>query len=327
MTDPQHPDQGFPGDQPPVVPTGGYQVPTTGADPSGFGGPPVVDPLTPGPYPTFDGWVRRVARTVGRAAGPGLAILALCTLVPALLTGGVTLWFQQTRLTAAATVTPGQQLTSAQLTQLLGELGGYVAVAMLASGIGALATSIGWVAALRLMVDQAAGRPASIGAALRYGVRRGPLLWGWYLLAELLVMVGLCFCVAPGLYLALALSMIAPIVAFERGQPALTRSFRLMHSSFGPTVGRLVVLALGLGVAAFLISCVLGFITGTTQLGAPAGSVPHPSTAATIVELVLGAVLDLPLMLVAIAALLVTYAELRGRQEPLTSDDLAAAAA
>ena len=325
MTDPQHPDQGFPGEQPPVVPTGGYQVPTTGADPSAFGGPPVVDPLTPGPYPTFDGWARRVVGVVRRAFGPGLAILALCTLVPALLTGGVTLWFQRTGLTTQ--VTPGQQLTSAQLTHLLGQLSGYLAVAVVAGGISAVATSIGWVAVLRLMVDQAAGRPASIGAALRYGLRRGPLLWAWYLLAELLVLVGLCFCVFPGLYLALALSMIAPIVAFERGQPALTRSFRLVHSTFGPTVGRLVVLALSIGVAAFVISCVLGFITGTTQLGAPAGSVPHPSTAATVVELVLQAVLNLPLTLVGIAGVLVTYAELRGKQEPLSSDDLAAAAA
>jgi hypothetical protein len=323
VTDPQHPYQGFPDEQPPVVPTGGYQVPTTGADPSGFGGPPVADPLTPGPYPTFDGWVRRVARTVGRAFGPGLAILALCTLVPALLTGGVTLWFQQTRLTAQ--VTPGQQLTSAQLTQLLGELGGYIGITLLASGIAAVATSIGWVAVLRLMVDQAAGRPASIGAALRYGVRRGPLLWGWYLLAELVVMVGLCACFVPGVYLALALSLIAPIVAFERGEPAFTRSFRLVHSNFWPTVGRLLLLGLAVAVVTYLVPCVFGAATG---IGGGLSAPSHqPGTLALAVDVLLSALVALPIALVEIAGVLVTYAELRGRQEPLTSADLAEAAA
>jgi hypothetical protein len=38
------------------------------------------------------------------------------------------------------------------------------------------------------------------------------------------------------------------------------------------------------------------------------------------------ALLSLPITLVEVAGVLVTYAELRGRQEPLTSADLATAA-
>lgn len=317
-----HPYQ--PGDQPPVVPTGGYQVPQAGPDPGGFGGPAVVDPLTPGPYPTFDGWVRRVARTVGRAFGPGLAILAICTLVPTVLVGGVTVWFQETRLTGLTNVTPGQRLTSEQLTTMLAQLTGFLGVDLAASAVAAVATSIGWVAVLRLMADQAAGRPASIGAALRYGVRRGPLLWGWYLLAYLVVMVGLCACVVPGVYLVLALSMIAPIVVFERGEPAFTRSFRLVHSNFWPTVGRLLLLGLAVGVVTYLISCVFGAATG---VGAGLTAPTHqPGTLALVVDVLFSALLSLPITLVEVAGVLVTYAELRGRQEPLTSADLATAA-
>lgn len=317
-----------PGEQPPVVPTGGYQVPYGSPgqpDPSGFGGPPAADPLTAGPYPTFDGWMRRLVRVVGRAFGPGLAILALCTLVPSLLAGGLTLWFQQTRLAGYSTVTPGQQLTAGQLKDMLGALGGFLAVELAASAVVAVATSIGWVAVLRLMTDQAAGRPTSIGAALRYGARRGPLLWGWYLLVSLVVMVGLCACVVPGVYLAVALSLIAPIVTFERGQPAFTRSLRLVHTNFWPTVGRLLLLGLAVAVATYLVSCVFGAVTG---VGSGLAEPSHqPGTVALALDVLFSSLLALPISLVEVAGVLVTYAELRGRQEPLTSTDLAEAAA
>jgi hypothetical protein len=208
---------------------------------------------------------------------------------------------------------------------MLVALTGFVGVELAASAVVAVATSIGWVAVLRLMADQAAGRPASVGAALRYGVRRGPLLWGWYLLVYLVVMVGLCACVVPGVYLAVALSLIAPIVTFERGEPAFTRSFRLVHSNFWPTVGRLLLLGLAVGVVTYLVSCIFGAATGVSSgLSAPA---QQPGVLALSVDVLLSSLVALPITLVEVAGVLVTYAELRGRQEPLTSADLAEAAA
>jgi hypothetical protein len=299
------------------VPTDGYQVPEPGTP---FGGPPVVDPLTPGQYPSFDGWARRTVGVVRRAFRPGLAILAATALLPAAVAGGLGIFLQR----YTGRYQGRQQLTQQESYHLLTGLAGYAGLLLVLSALTAYLSSVGWVACLRLMAEQAAGRPTSVGDCLRYGVRRGLPLWGWYLLAELVFMVGLCACVVPGIYLALALSMIAPIVAFEREEPAFTRSFRLVHSNFWPTVGRLLVLFLAVGIFQYLVSCVLGAVTGLGVLSVPAH---QPGVVALVVNAVLNALVGLPVMLVEIAGLLVTYAELRGRQEPLTSADLAAAAA
>ena len=50
-----------------------------------------------------------------------------------------------------------------------------------------LVQCVGWAAGTWVIARQAAGEPADLGAALRYGLRRALGLWGWTLIVALLV--------------------------------------------------------------------------------------------------------------------------------------------
>lgn len=306
-----------PGITPPpgfVPPPGGY---TLGGPPPGAG-----DPLVGVPGGGFDDWARRTVAICRRSGGPALAILAITGILPVLLTG-VVYALMSGRLNAAMPVET-QRVSTAELMDLYRALGQYFAVALPAMLLVGYLSSIGWCATLRVMAQDAVGQPRDIAAALRYGVRRGLALWGWYVLAMLCCLVGLCACVVPVIYLALAMSLIAPITVFERGRPAISGSFRLMHAHFWPAVGRLMVLALVVFGYLLLVQCALNLAVGGAAAAGTATQLP--STTQVVVQSLVRAVLDIPATVAGIAGILAVYAEQRGRLEPLSSADLARSA-
>lgn len=333
--DPQSPDpqaQPEPGPEPGALSTPEQGMPEQGiryglddepgAAPYGAGGPPPTggftipgyaapDPLGDAAEAGFESWARRTVAICRRSAGPVLAILAATSIPPVLVTS-VVYGLMSGRLNDAMIADP-QTATLSQIGHFYAQLSGVVGVLMLVSVVTSYLTAVGWVAALRIMATDAAGRPREIGSAVRFGLRRGLALWGWYILAYLCVSVGTCFCLVPGIYLALALSMIAPITVFERGVPAFTRSFRLVHGNFWPVVGRLVVLALVVGAYLLLLSCVLNAATGGLDTTSTTAAVP--GTGQIVVTSIVQAVLTLPATLVGIAGILAAYVGLRAHEE------------
>ncbi|MFY1704629.1 MULTISPECIES: hypothetical protein [Micromonospora] len=183
-----------------------------------------------------------------------------------------------------------------------------------------LVQSIGWAAGSWVIARQAAGEPVDFATALRYGLRRALGLWGWTLVLGLLILVGVCFCILPGIYLAAALSLAGPVYLFERSNP-IGRSFRMFHDRFGMMLGRVALL----GAVVFGIAVLLDLLESVGML--PFGDDPMTSpqlTVGAIVVVSLSALLSLPAHLIQLVGLVVTYAEQRIHEAPVNSARLAA---
>ena len=139
-------------------------------------------------------------------------------------------------------------------------------------------------------------------------------------MVSLLIGVGVCFCVLPGIYLAFALSMAGPVYLFERHNP-IGRSFRMFHDRLGLLLGRVALVAVAVIVGTLIPGALEGI--GTSALGTdPFAS---PGTALGVVVVIgVTAVLALPAHLAQMVGLLVTYAEQRAHEAPVNTAGLAA---
>ncbi|MEU5906428.1 hypothetical protein ABZ780_18885 [Micromonospora sp. NPDC047467] len=310
------PTGGYP---PGVGPYGGqpwYPGPPVGWYPPGHGLDP-NDPLVTPPGAGIYGWLNRVNGALRRGWRQLVPILLLTQVLPSAVLSVISLavdpsagWEAQADLDPAAGLPDNFAVDMATL--LVALIGG--------SLLFGLVQAVGWAAGSWVITQQAAGRPASIDAALRYGVRRALGLWGWTLLISVLVGVGVCFCLLPGIYLAFALSMAGPVYLFERRNP-IGRSFRMFHDRLGLLLGRVALVAgvviVGSMMGGFLES--LGIVAlGPDPLASPG--------AAVVAVAVIGvtAVLVLPAHLVQLVGLLVTYTEQRAHEAPVNSAGLAA---
>ncbi len=300
---------------PPPGPTGGW-----GSPPAGWGTP---DPLTGTPDGGVEDWVRRTVAICRRSFTPSLALVAGTYLVPLVLISLLTATIS-TRLGHISTQpNPGDPMQP--LRDMVGAVGALYGLLLLVAVLAAYFQAVGWAASLRVMARDAAGSPRDIGSALRFGFRRGLPLWGWYIVVYLCVLVGVCACILPGVYLGLAMSLIAPIAVFERTQPAITRSFKLVHSWFWPSVGKLLLLGLVVGGYGFVVNLVLSAVSGSASLSA-AGQADPPSFAVAFPVQLLESVLFLPASVVCIAGILALYGHLRAGEQPVTTAELADAA-
>ncbi|MFC4146521.1 hypothetical protein ACFO0M_09660 [Micromonospora mangrovi] len=282
--------------------------------PAGAGWDP-ADPLVTPPHAGIGGWFSRLGGALRRGWRSLLPIVLLTQAVPGAVVSVLGLALAPT----------GEPTTGADGAPILPEgylremLTFYVTVLVAGLLLG-LVQNLGWAAGTWVVTRQAAGEPAGTGAALRYGLRRALGLWGWSLVTALLITVGVCFCVLPGIYAAFALALVGPVYLFERQNP-VGRSVRILHQRFGPVLGRLAVVA-----AAIVLGGLLGFVLEAVgQL--PFGQHPldSPGTAAGAVGVsVLAAVLAVPASLVQLAGLVLTYAEQRAYEGPVNAARLAA---
>ncbi|TDC53346.1 hypothetical protein E1258_24580 [Micromonospora sp. KC207] len=307
----------YPGQQPhpgPALPPGypgcppGYPAPwpPPGYDPA--------DPLVTLPGEGLSGWFSRCSGTLRRSWRLLLPVLALTHALPtlALLLAVVPLY----PMSLPEPTAPGEP--PAPLPDgYLGDLGVFFAAMI---GLGCLlgfVQAVGWAAGTRVVARQAAGEPASVGAALAYGLRRAPALWGWTLVYGLLMLIGFVLCYLPGLYVMAALSLFGPVLLFERGTP-LGRARQIFHARLGPVLGRITLV----GLAASIASMVVAPIQFAAVLFA------DPADAASLdvwnVAYAVGAALvAIPAALVYLIGLVVTYAEQRAHEGPVTAARLA----
>jgi hypothetical protein len=167
-------------------------------------------------------------------------------------------------------------------------------------------------AAVWAVTREAAGRPAPLRAALNFGLRNGLRLWGWSLLYGLMVAVGICACVLPGLYLALAGCLYIPVALYRRDLSPLSTSFSLVHRNFGTALGRMALMVLLLYGAEAVLS-------------APVQILSLTSPAVAVVLSVVLEVVTAPLSLMLAVASVLLFAELWFKQQPTTTGDLNAA--
>lgn len=293
--------------------------PTTGGHPYAWypagGGWDPGDPLVTPPHAGFGGWFSRCVGAVRRGWRLLLPIMLVTQAAPAAALSMLSLAVGPT----------GEVGTAPDGAPILpegyyGDLVAFFAVLIVGSLLLGLVQSVGWAAGTWVVTRQAAGEPVALGAAFRYGLRRAPGLWGWNLLAGVLIGVGLCFCLLPGVYLGLALALTGPVYLFERDNP-IGRSFRIFHQRLGQVLGRVALLG-----AIVLVGALIGGVLETVGL-LPFGDRPLASAGSALGALavtVLAAVLVAPVYLVQLAGLLTTYAEQRAQEGPVTAARLAA---
>lgn len=278
------------------------------------------DPLVNPPGAGLSGWFARAVDLVRRSWRVLLPIMIITQFLPGLVVSLVQLAYNPGR-SLAAVPPPAPDGQPPQLPEGFGtDLAVFGLASLVAGVVVALVQSLGWAAGTWAATRHATAQPAPLGAALAYGVRRSPGLWLWSVLSGVIVLAGLCLCVLPGIYFAFALSLVGPVFLFERRNP-VGRSFGLFHRRFGMVLGRLALLAAVLvagGIAASMLAQIGLLATGA----GPFGQVDlSPGTA---LAYSLSAALAVPLGVVQLAGLLVTYAEQRGHERPTTASTLAA---
>jgi len=280
------------------------------------------DLLVPPPGSGFDGWFSRVWATFGRNWKPLVAINAITSALPALvlvaLVGAVV--FSplgddlRTFFEKSQQVSPPQADETIHLPDF--PVGAFFLIWGLAM-VGAIVIMISQAAGIAgstwVITRQAAGLSTGVGAAIRYGATRMFGLWGWYLLAGLIVGIGLVLCILPGIYFGLALALFIPVYLFERANP-IGRSWSMLHANFGPLLGRLAAL---LG-AVLVVQVALSLFQQVFLLVAGRGFGQQ------LVIGVVSMVLSLPIAGILISGLTVTYAEQIARMYPVTAAQLAA---
>ncbi|WP_446217175.1 hypothetical protein [Micromonospora sp. IBHARD004] len=273
------------------------------------------DPLVTPPHAGIGGWFSRCAGAVRRGWRLLLPIMLLTQALPAAATSVLSL----------ALAPSGEVGTAADGAPVLPDgylrdvLTFYAALLVAALVLGPL-QSLGWAAGAWVVTRQAAGEPVGLGAAFRFGLRRMLGLWGWTLLSSLLIGVGMCFCLLPGLYLAFAFALIGPVYLFERQNP-IGRSFRIFHQRFGMVLGRVALVA-----AVLLVGALVGLMlqaVGQLPFGTHPMDAPGTAAGAVGVALVV-AVLLVPVQVAQLVGLLATYAEQRAHEGPVNAARLAA---
>jgi hypothetical protein len=256
---------------------------------SGIG---VDDPLVPH---SFAEWFSKIIGVVSRSWQP-LVVIQLVAALPGLLIGGIA----QGLMAPDASTYSSPEAAGLAAGASLGVL-----IAVLISVVFALFAQ---GASVFIAVRDAVGRPAKAGEALSFAAGRALPLFGWGLLAALMLVVGFLLLVLPGLYLAIVFgAALTGVVVIER--QGIGRTFALVNRRFWPTAGRLVVV----GLIALVYNLVVTFV-----IGALAGP-------GTFVATLLSAVLTLPVSLVSVGVAIVTYAELRNHENPAVGSPALAA--
>ncbi|WP_250035609.1 hypothetical protein [Paractinoplanes maris] len=329
------PPYGQPGYGPPQQPPGYYQVPpghdpwqaygaphqgAPGYDPSAYGaagyGPPGYGPagpgyqLPPGYYAgpedplvsaNFGGWWQRSFTLLAAVWRPMVQVQLLWA-IPLAIVGVLSALYVPEQVGFSGTTAPDLSEVFTPLLLLLP----FTLLAVVLTLVAQLAT-------LEVVVQRATGRPVSAGQALLAGLRRSLALLGWQILAGLTVLAGALLCFLPGIYAAIVLIILPPIILLERGK-GIGRAFQLFHADFGASIARIATVG-GLNIAFILVE---GVFVGVLNPGA------DTSSPLGIASAVLSALFSVATGVVICPLILTAYADMRARHEPFSTAYLAA---
>ncbi|MEU8182338.1 hypothetical protein AB0B85_18555 [Micromonospora sp. NPDC049044] len=292
----------------PAAPVGWYP-PGYGLDPN--------DPLVTPPGAGLAGWFSRCAGALRRGWRQLVPIMLLTQVLPAAVLSVISLGLEPP---ADWAVPSGSASAPALPDNFAVDLAGLLGALIGGSLLVGLVQAVGWAAGSWVITQQASGQPGSLDSALRYGLRRALGLWGWTLLISVLVGIGFCCCVLPGIYLTFALSMAGPVYLFERQDP-IGRSFRMFHDRLGLMLGRVALV----GLAIIIVNVISGGLEGVGTAAFGDEPFASPGSAIGVVAVIaVTATLALPAHLAQLLGLLVTYVEQRAHEAPVNSAGLAA---
>ena len=306
--DPHHtppPDDPPPVYGPPAYGPQGYGAPYYGAPGYHAYGPQAAYGLPPGYYagpedplvsPDYAGWFRR-SFTLLSAVWQPMTLVQMIWAVP-LLAVGIAAAFAQPE---ASVVTDPQAISFDDFLAPLLVILPFTLAAVVLAMVGQLAT-------LDILVQRATGRTPSVTEALKSGLRRFFPLLGWQILAAFVVLVGLLFCILPGIYFVLVLMTLTPIVLLERGQ-GIGRAFQLFHADFGAALGR-VATVFGFYIAFAVVEGI--FTTVVDPLGTAGAGI-------ALVQAFMSAGFSVASGVVLSPMILTAYADMRARREPFST--------
>jgi hypothetical protein len=282
----------------------------------------------------FDGWFRRVFQVFRRSFGQ----LTLLAVIPMVILAAyfVTLdlimpGMMQSQLSPATAGTDPMAGVGELYLKLLPAMAIFLVPIFVASAFQQ-------VASIFVIVRDANGQPTTALAALRATASRVPRYVGWLLLVVIGSMIAffvpmlpavLMFAIGgpPGLGIILGVlgylvslvlitylwvviySSLFGVLGIERGN--VRRCFQLIKGRFWACFGRLTIAGLCNGayvIALFIVIGLLSVVVAATGLG----------VGGTVVVSFLEAVLFLPVIIFQTAVSIVTYAELRFRENPAT---------
>jgi hypothetical protein len=272
-----------------------------------------LDPLVPPAGADLGEWNRRFSNTWRRSWRTLARIFLLTFAAP-----------QVAAVVIVEQYAPGVAAVAGGLPLPATEVGAGVGIGLAAIGLTVLVmlavlltNAVGWAAGIWAVTQGAAGLPVSAGDALRAGLNRVWPMFGNYLLYLLLVIAGALACLVPGLYVAFAAALFSFVVVYERGRNPLVRSVSLVHRGLGVAAGRILLLF----VLALLAQFAVGVVSGVAGMAPTETSAGQPVPAAVLDSLV-----GVPVSMALLVGLLLTYTQLRARDEHLTTGALWAAA-
>jgi hypothetical protein len=180
----------------------------------------------------------------------------------------------------------------------------------------------GLLVAVRLITVAATGGDPRLGEALRAALRRLPAMLGWYVVAAVICIVAVFFCILPLFYVAAVLTVLPVVVQLERGN-AVARCFQLFGVDLGASIARVATIG-GLSVVAAVVVALVGFVVQLAVQGSaaidPSVEVSAGSIAAVgFVTAVLQTLLYLFDGFVLMPLTVTAYADMRARREPFNT--------
>jgi hypothetical protein len=275
------------------------------------GGEGVVDPLI---SPDYAGWWQRSIDIVKKYWKELLILQAIGAVASLVLRLPVALL----QINTVNDLQSQGPITDANAGSALGRAVGLFTASAGTGFLAIIITSLVTLATIRLIVTAITTGRANVGEALSGSLNRVFPLIGWQIVAGLIVLVGVCACVLPSIYLAAVLFPILPaVVLFERTN-VISRCFKLFHGNLNSSLARVATMA-AIGIVAGLIA-----FTITAILGAGANMASGTTVAGTIAGTVIGVIITAAAGLLFGPLTLTTYADMRARVEPLSTSVLAA---
>ena len=145
------------------------------------------------------------------------------------------------------------------------DLGIAITAFVLAGVLGWVATTIATAACFKAIGEAYVGGTPSWKDSLRYvGRRLHSVLW-LVIFGGLLTGLGFIFCIIPGIYLAVAFSVVMPVLLMEglRGRRALGRSKQLIEGRWWAAAALLLVGAILTGIVSSVLTGLVSAVTFT----------------------------------------------------------------
>jgi hypothetical protein len=184
----------------------------------------------------------------------------------------------------------------------------YLSAIGAATILGLIANTVATGASFKAVADAYLGEQPTWRSSLRFAFARlHSILWVTFL-GGLATVIGLVFCIIPGIYLWIAFAVAVPVLLTEgvKGSKALGRSRALVRDRWWGTFGVVLLGTILAGVVGAAIGALAGFAAGTTDANTVAGFLVN-SVSGT-----LGSMISTPFTA---AFVTVLYFDLRVRKE------------